>query len=223
MKIMLVDDHRIIRDGLRALIEREPGMQVVAEADNGPEAVSLALELAPDVVIMDISLPGLNGILATRKIITENPGIRVIALSVHSDRWSMGKMFKAGASGYLLKHCAFEELALAIKTVGKNKFYLSSSIACEVINEYVLQLKNSRPSESDLTAREREVLLLIAEGGTVGEIASSLGLSKKTVEAHRSQIMKKLGLHNLAALVRYAIQEGLVSVNLILSPENPGW
>ncbi len=212
MKIILVDDHKIIRDGLRNLLEQQPNIEIIAEADDGISAVQLAKDLNPDVIIMDIGLPTLNGIEATRKIIADNPKIKIISLSICSDKWSLEKMIKAGASGYVLKNSAFEELVQAVNTVMNNEFYLCSDLSGTIITEYVSTIRSSESLKEIISAREREVLQLIAEGKTVGEIASCLNISKKTVEVHRSQIYNKLGISNMADLIKYAIREGLTSI-----------
>ncbi len=212
MKIILVDDHKIIRDGLRSLLEKQPDIEIIAEAEDGVSAVNLARELKPDVIIMDIGLPVLNGIEATRKITAENPNIKVISLSICSDRWSLEKMIKAGASGYVLKNSAFEELVQAVNTVMDNEFYLCLDMSKTIVNDFVGNIKNSGITNEVISAREREVLQLIAEGKTVGEIAACLNISKKTVEVHRSQIYNKLGMSNLADIIKYAIREGLTSI-----------
>jgi DNA-binding NarL/FixJ family response regulator len=211
MRIMIVDDHQIIRDGLRALLEKIPDIEIVAEAEDGITAVQRAGEISPDLVLMDISLPNLNGFEATRIITSENPGIKVIALTMHSEKWFLDKMIKAGASGYITKSCDYKELIQAMFSCKENDFCLGKSIAGLVINDYVAQLKSNQ-AEPTLTAREREILQLIAEGKTTAEAAALLKISKKTVEAHRSRIMNKLGLYNLADLVKYAFREGMISM-----------
>jgi DNA-binding NarL/FixJ family response regulator len=208
---MIVDDHQIIRDGLRSLLEKLPDIEIVAEAGDGITAVQKAREISPDLVLMDISMPNLNGIEATRKITSENPGIKVIALTMHSEKWYLDKMIKAGACGYITKSCDYKELIQALTSCQENGFYLGRGIAGLVIKDYMAQLKNNN-SEQLLTVRERQILQLIAEGKTTAEAASLLKISKKTVEAHRSQIMNKLGLYNLADLVKYAVREGLISI-----------
>jgi two-component system response regulator NreC len=214
IKIVLADDHKVMRDGLRALIEQQTGMEVVAEAENGRSALKLACELAPDIVVMDINMPDLNGIEATRRIKAEAPGVKVIAFSMHSDRRFVSEMLKAGASGYLLKHCAFEELARAIREVSGNRTYLSPQIAGTVVEEYLEQVSaRDLPDAPALTAREREVLQLIAEGVSTKKIADRLYVSVKTVESHRHNIMEKLGLRTTAELTKYAIREGLTSLD----------
>ena len=213
IRILLADDHKIVRDGLRAMISSHPDMEVVAEADNGRTAVSLVKQLAPDIVIMDISMPDLNGIEAARKIVTDAPRVKIIALSMHSDGHFVKEVFKAGASGYLLKDCAFEELANAIQTVAADQIYLSPRISHIVIHDYLNKVSVEKNSVfSVLTAREREVLQLLAEGKTTKEIAYTLDLSTKTVEAHRQKIMEKSNLHSVAELTKYAIREGLTSL-----------
>jgi DNA-binding NarL/FixJ family response regulator len=210
LRIVLADDHKIMREGLRALIEKQPGMQVIGEAEDGRQAVRLAHEAGADVVIMDVTMPNLNGIEATRRIKAATPAARVIALSIHSDRRFVSQMFKAGATGYLLKDCAFEELIRAIRTVARGQIYLSPAIAGIVVDEFVNNASGKEEAaHRPLTAREREVLQLIAEGRTTKEIAAALNVSTKTVESHRRQIMGKLNLSGVAELTRYAIREGL--------------
>ncbi len=207
--ILIVDDHQILRQGLRSLLEKLPGLEVLAEAEDGRTAVRLAQTLTPQLVIMDVGLPDLNGIEATRQVLLVSPHTRVIGLSMHSDRRFVSNMLKAGASGYLLKDSAFEELATAIKTVMAGKSYLSQEVAHIVFQDYVEGPKNQATAFSVLTLREREVLQLIAEGRSNRQIATTLFLSIKTVETHRQQIMNKLKMHNVAELVRYSIREGL--------------
>jgi two-component system response regulator NreC len=213
IKIVLADDHQIVRHGLRSLLSAEPDMEVVGEADNGRAVIRLVQEHAPQVVIMDISMPDLNGIEATRLILGENPGIKVIALSMHSDSLFVLNMFKAGASGYLLKDCALEELVKAVRTVMARKVYLSPGISDIVIKDFVVGYSSADSSAySILTNREREVLQLMAEGKTTNQIADSLCVSVKTVEAHRKQMMNKLDIHSVAELTKYAIRQGLTSL-----------
>lgn len=212
-KIILADDHKIIREGLRSLIEKQPDMEVIAEAQDGLTTVNLVQKLQPDVVIMDIGMPEMNGIDATTKITTEHKAVKVIALSMHSDRRFVMQMLKAGAAGYLLKDSAFEELVSAIHAVIAKQHYLSQKITDVVVQEY---LQNLPPNESTvftvLTAREREVLQLIAEGKSTKQIASVLNVSVKTIETHRQQIMEKLDMRSIAQLTKYAIREGLTSL-----------
>ena len=214
-KILLADDHRLFRDGLRALIEQQSGMEVVGEAEDGRTAVDLTRRLSPDVVIMDVGMPILNGIEATRQIVAETPGVKVIALSMHSDRQFVTGMFGAGASGYLLKDCAFEELINALHFVIKNLTYMSPEISTIVVEDYVHRVSKSDDAIPDaLTPRAREVLQLLAEGMNTKQLASHLNISVKTVEAHRRQIMEKLNLHSIAELTKYAIRTGLTSVEI---------
>jgi DNA-binding NarL/FixJ family response regulator len=213
IRIMIADDHEIVRNGLRSLIEKELDMEVIAEAGNGRDAVRIALELAPDVVIMDIAMPDLNGIEAARQIIAALPRIKVIALSMHADKRYVMEMLKAGASGYILKDSAFEELACAIRTTLKNRTYLSPSITEIVIGDYVqLALASNDTAFSLLSSREREVLQLLAEGKSTAQIAESLGISVKTVETYRQHIIEKLDIRSVAELTKYAIREGLTSL-----------
>ena len=213
IRVLLADDHKIIRDGLRTLIDREAGMEVVAEAENGRKTVRLAQKLRPSVVVMDVTMPDMNGIDATRKIAEEASGVRVIGLSMHSDRRYILGMLEAGASGYLLMDCAFEELAAAIRNVAAGNTYLSPKIAEVVVKGYLDRTPGSPPGPgSSLTPREREVLQLLAEGMAAKEIAAHLNVSVKTVETHRRNMMEKLNMHSIAELTKYAVREGLVSI-----------
>lgn len=210
IRIIIADDHEIMREGLRNLINKQPGMEVIAEAEDGRMAVDLVRELTPDVVIMDIAMPVLNGIEATRQIMSDFPNIKIIALSMHSDRRFLANMLGAGASGYLLKNCAFKELIYAIQSVMSNQIYLSPAIVSIVIDDYVHHLSSADVSNpSVLTPREREVLQLLAEGKTTKEIASCLNVSVTTIDTHRKNIMEKLGYHNIADLIKFAIREGI--------------
>ena len=185
-RILLADDHKIIRDGLRSLLGKEEDMVVVAEAENGRKALQLTRKMSPDVIIMDVSMPDLNGIDAARQIIGEQPGIKIVALSMHSEKQFVEGMLKAGVSGYLLKDTAFEELIKAIRVVCAGKKYLSPDITDIVLDEFISPTitADDQPATA-LTIREREVLQLIAEGRTTREIASKLNISVKTVETHR--------------------------------------
>jgi DNA-binding NarL/FixJ family response regulator len=217
IRVLLVDDHKIVRDGLRSLLAKQMDIEVVGEAENGREALDQARELRPDVVVMDIGMRELNGIEATRQVAQEVPGVRVIALSMHSDRRYVADMLAAGASGYLLKDGAFDELVLAIRSVADGRTYLSQGVSGTIIDDYVKRLSASdSPASSSggraLSPREREVLQLIAEGCSTKECASRLHLSVKTIETHRRQIMDKLGIYNIAGLIKYAVREGLASL-----------
>jgi DNA-binding NarL/FixJ family response regulator len=211
VKIIIADDHQVVREGLCSLLLREQDLQVVAEAGNGWDSVRLAEKFSPDLVIMDIAMPELNGIEATRHILVKAPAVKVLVLSMHSDRRFVERTLKAGAAGYLLKDCAFEELVRAIRTVLAGGIYLSAGIANIVVQDYI---GLSTAPASPLTPREHEVLQLLTEGKSTKEIASRLYIGIKTVETHRQQIMKKLHLHTVAELTKYAIREGLTSLDI---------
>ncbi len=212
-RILLVDDHKILRDGICSLVKGYNDMQVVGEAADGRTAIRLVQELSPDVVIMDISMPDLNGIDATRKIIADYPNVKVIALSMHYDKQFVSEIFRAGASGYLMKDSAFDELEHAVRVVMDGKTYINPQIASLVVESLVTQAAPaSHKAFSLLTEREREVLQLISEGKSTKQIASDLSVSAKTVESHRRQVMGKLNIRNVAELTKYAIREGLTSV-----------
>jgi DNA-binding NarL/FixJ family response regulator len=210
-KILLADDHKIMRDGLRALLEKELDMEVVAEACEGRETVQKVKEFKPHIIIMDITMPNLNGIEATRQIINDVPRAKIIALSMHSESSFVMKMLESGASAYLLKESAFKELSTAITTVLSGKIYLSPAIAVVVGDATRLPQKASRTT-AKLTPREREVLQLLAEGNSTKQVATQLSMAIKTVETHRSQIMKKLDIHSIAELTKWAVREGITSL-----------
>jgi DNA-binding NarL/FixJ family response regulator len=210
---LLADDHAIIREGLRSLLEKQPDIEVLADTDEGRKAVELTRELLPDVVIMDVTMAGLNGIEATRLISSEFPEVKVIALSIHSQRRFIADMLSAGAAGYILKECLFDELVQAIQSVAVGGRYLSPRIADVVVDDYVKRLSTTIDSPlSDLTGREREVLQLVAEGKSTKEIALELHVSTKTIEANRRQIMEKLDVHSVAELTKCAVREGLTAL-----------
>ncbi len=214
VKIIVADDHKIVRDGLISMLDKEPDFRVVAEAEDGRQAVRLCEKHLPDVVVMDIVMPDLNGIEATQQIVSSCPNSKVIALSMHTDRRFVTRMLKSGASGYLLKDSAFNELASAIRTVVSGQIYLNPKVAGVVVDEYLHNRNQDEPSGlPSLTAREREVLQLLAEGRSTKEVASHIHVSVKTVETHRQNIMKKLNIFNLADLVKYAIREGITSLD----------
>jgi DNA-binding NarL/FixJ family response regulator len=214
-KVLIADDHQIVRQGLRLLLEKEPDLEVVAEAEDGRTTVRLARELKPGVIIMDVAMPGLNGIEATRQIISESPATKVIALSMYADRRFVVNMLKAGASGYLLKDCAFEELTRAIRAVLSHKTYLSPGVTDILVKDCKLGAPmNEVSAYALLTPREREVLQLMAEGKSTAKIADQLHVSVKTVESHRQQLMQKLNLRSVAELTKYAIREGLTSLEM---------
>ena len=215
IRIIIADDHTIVRHGLTRLLQQDSDVEVVAQAQNGHATVELARELSPDIVVMDVGMPDLNGIDATQQILRENPKIKVLALSMHSGRKFVVAMLKAGASGYLLKDCALEELTTALQTIMSGKIYLSPVITDIVVDSYVRQPAESEKSAfSVLSQREREVLQLMAEGNTTKQIALHLHISPKTVEGHRLRLMSKLDIDNVAQLTKYAIQEGLTSAEL---------
>ncbi len=210
LRVFIGDDHKIVRHGLRALLGNEPDIEIVGEAENGFETIKGAEELSPDVVVMDVCMPDLNGIEATRQITAKNPRIKVLALSMHSDKRFVLSMIKAGAAGYLLKNCAYDELVQAIRTVSVGKTYISKDLSDILVKDYVDHLQKDEPSISHLlTDRENEVLQLLAEGKTTKQIAAALHLSIKTVETHRYDIMNRLNIHNVAGLTKYAVRHGL--------------
>jgi len=212
-RVILAEDHQLVRECLRAALEKESDIEVVDEARNGREAVSLASQKQPRVVVMDVVMPDLNGIEATRQILSASPNIKVLALSMHSDRRFVAGMLSAGASGYVLKDCAFEELAEAIRTVASDRTYLSPGIAGVVVEDYVKQLSSGGEQHiSVLTPREREVAQLLAEGKSTKAVAIALHVSPKTIETHRRQIMDKLDIHSIAELTKFAIRAGLTSL-----------
>jgi len=213
VKIMLADDHKIMRDGLRSLIEKLPGMEVVAEAENGRTAVKQTRRFRPDVIVMDINMPDLNGIDASRQIVAEFPGTKIIAFSMHTDHQFVAGALKAGVSGYLQKDSAFEELDRAIRTVVADQTYLSPNITGDVVKGYLEKLlTDESASPAFLTDREREVVQLYAEGHKTKQIADRLNLSVKTVETHRRKIMEKLDITSIAELTKFAIREGLTTL-----------
>lgn len=212
IRLVVADDHKIVREGLRSLLEREPGIDVAAEADNGREAMKLAMELKPDVVLMDLSMPDMNGIEATRRISETSGGSRVLALSMHSDKRFVVEALSAGAKGYLLKDCASEELVGAIRTVAAGDTYLSPKIAGLIVSDYLGKGPSTPTPSTRLTTREREVLQLFAEGKSTKEVAFLLSVSVKTIETHRIQIMRKLNIRSLAELTKYAIREGITTL-----------
>ena len=208
--ILIAQDHTILREDLRSLIEKQPDMEIICEAEDGRTAVQRVRELLPDVVIMDITMPNLNGVEATRHIINELPQIKVIAVSIHSNKRFVADILGAGANGYVLKECLFDELVPAIQAVAAGQRYLSSTISGIAVEDYVRHPAAVADSPlSSLTSREREVLQLIAEGKSTEQIALDLHVSTKTIEANRRQIMEKLDIHSIAELTRCAVREGL--------------
>ena len=212
IRVLVVDDHKIMREGLRSLLEKQPDIEVVAEAENAQQALKLAQEMTPDLAIIDVVMPSLNGIEATRRILSKVPAVKVIALSMYADKRFVMEMLRAGASGYLLKDCAFEELDEAIRTVTQDRTYITPRIVDIIVKDYFSQVeKPSSSAVSALTSRQYEVLQLLAEGKTTREIAHQMSLSVKTIESHRQQIINKLNIHSIAGLTKYAIREGLIS------------
>jgi len=213
IKVLIADDHQIMRDGLRSMLEKEHDIVVLGEAEDGRMIERLARELAPNVIIMDVAMPNLNGIEATRQIVAEQPGVKIIALSMHDDRRFVLNMLKAGAAGYMLKDSAFTDLAKAIRVVMSGKTYMSHEVAEIVVKNYVTSSTGMKSTDFQLlSCREREVLQLVAEGKTSNQIAENLHISAKTVETHRQNVTLKLNIKNVAELTKYAIREGLTTL-----------
>ena len=222
--VLLVDDHQILRDGLRALFAAQPDIVVVGDARDGVEALEQVDALTPDVVVMDLVMPRMNGIEATKRIHESHPGVKVLILSMYDDDEYVQRVIQAGAAGYALKGVASDELVRAIREVHRGSSFLQPAIAAKLIEDYVRRVRDdalpaTAPLEGEpggddepLTQREREVLTLIAEGGTNQVVADALGLSRKTVESHRANIMRKLGAHDVTELVRYAVRTGLINL-----------
>jgi DNA-binding NarL/FixJ family response regulator len=208
IRVLLVDDHAMVRAGFRSLLTAMDGVEVIGEAANGREAVSQAQALRPDVVVMDVMMPQLNGLDATARIVAARPETRVLILTMNASEEYIRQALRAGASGYLLKESTPAELEQAVRIVGAGGKYLTTAISPQIIAGL---LQGAESSLERLTTRQREVLQLVAEGSTTKEIARKLGISAKTVEAHRSQLMEALDIHDIAGLVRYAIRTGLVS------------
>lgn len=215
IRIVLADDHAVVRHGLGQALQQEEGFEIVGQVSDGRSTIDMVRELLPNIVVMDITMPGLNGIEATREIHKETPAVKVVALSMHTTLRYISEMFRAGASGYLLKGCDFAELVRAIRTVVDGKTYISPSISTVFVTD-LLHTENSDKSTafSFLTQREREVLQLLSEGETTKQIGLRLHISPKTVEAHRLRLMNKLEIDNVAQLTKYAIREGLTSEDL---------
>jgi two-component system response regulator NreC len=215
IKVFIADDHALLREGLRAALERHPVMDVVGEAGDGREAVKRIEETSPDVVLMDIAMPGLNGLEATRQIRKALPRVKILVLSMYDDQEYIYDLLRAGASGYMLKGSSVAELAAAIEAVARGGIFLNPSVAGRVVEGYVSRGDESRSDlggEATLTAREREVLQLVAEGHGTAQIAGKLGISPKTVETHRSHIATKLDIRDVPGLVKYAIRKGLIRI-----------
>ena len=210
--VLLADDHRILREGVKSLLEKTPDIEVVGEAGEGGEAVAKAQALSPDIVLMDITMPGMNGLEATRQIKALKPNTRVLILSMHESNQYISQFLRSGASGYVLKETAASDLAGAIRVVFQGDAFLYPSIARKLLEEYLQKVQSGEESESydGLTGREREVLKMIAEGKSNKEIADALSLSIRTVQSHRANLMSKLHMHDRTELVRYAIRKGLI-------------
>ncbi len=214
-RVLIADDHTLVRAGIRSLLDKLPGIKVVAESSNGTEVLRLVAEHQPQIVLMDIAMPELNGLEATRQLAELHPNVRVVILSIYSDEEHVYQALRAGASGYLLKGGSIEELELAIRSAARGETFLSPQISRPVIDEYVRRTRASHPEEI-LSSRQRQVLQLIAEGKTMKQVALDLSISVKTVETHRAQLMDRLNIHDVAGLVRYAIKMGLVNICLIM-------
>ena len=213
IRVMLADDHKIVRDGLKSLLDQCPDMDVVGVADNGRQLLAMVETLCPDIVLLDVSMPEMNGIDAIRKLAACCPAVKSLMLSMHSDRRFVTEALNAGARGYLLKDSAFEELVMAIKSVNSGEFYLSPKIAGVVVQDFLRRSESPVATAfSLLSNREREVLQLVAEGKSTKEIAFNFNVSVKTVESQRQQIMKKLNIFSVAELTKYAIREGLTAL-----------
>jgi two-component system response regulator NreC len=210
IRILLADDHKLLIDGLRSFLDKQRNLEVVGTARDGLEAADLAAKLKPDVALIDISMPRQNGIDATRNILRDTPGIRIIILSMHADRRFIQESLRAGARGYILKEAAAQEVVEAIAAVQRGELFFSRSVRDQVLHDYVGWLREGNdPSSSPLSGREREVLQILAEGGSTKDAAEMLHVSVKTIETHRKQIMDKLDLHSIAELTKYAVREGL--------------
>jgi DNA-binding NarL/FixJ family response regulator len=210
IRVLLVDDHTLVRAGLRGLLEGIAGIDVVGEAEDGNEAVRLSGELRPDVVLLDIGMPGLNGLDAACRLVAPDIGVRVLILSMHTSEEYVLRALRAGCAGYLLKRSAVSELEVAVKAIARGETYLSPPVSKQIVDDYIGRTGGSADPLEALTARQREILQLVAEGHTSKAIAERLGLSFKTVEAHRAQIMDRLGLGDVTGLVRFAVRVGLV-------------
>lgn len=213
IQVLLVDDHKLVRAGIRSLLEKLAGMEVVGEAGNGLEALRLVAEHRPQVVLMDIAMPVLNGLEATQRLTVEFPDVPVIILSIYSDEEHVYQALRAGAAGYLLKGAAIEELELAIKAVANGETYLSPPISKPVIMEYVRRTNASQGPNEKLSPRQTEILKLLVDGKSRKQIALELGIGVKTVETHRTALMARIGVHDIAGLVRFAVKSGLIDLD----------
>jgi DNA-binding NarL/FixJ family response regulator len=221
IKVILVDDHSLVRAGIRSLIQNISGVEVIAEANNGRDAIRLIDELIPDLVLLDIAMPELNGLEVISRISKDNTDTKVIILSMHTNEEYVVQALKAGAAGYLLKDSAPNELEIAVNAVMKGETYLSPAISKHVVDNYLRRISDVSTEKErgpdifkQLTSRQREILQLIAEGNSTKEIANKLNVSIKTVETHRMQLMDRIGIHDVAGLVRYAIRMGIITVKM---------
>lgn len=214
MRILIADDHSIVREGLKSLINKQSAMEVVGEAEDGQMAIQLTKELSPDVVIMDISMPNMNGIEATREILRDKPDTKIIILSMYTDKHIVKESLEAGVHGYILKSNLLDELLKAIKTIKANERYLSPRITGIIVDDYInLKVNDKAKKHIKLTSRERQIIQLLSEGKTIKEIARIINVSPKTADANRRKIMNKLNIHNTAELTKYALREGLTSLD----------
>lgn len=212
IKVVVADDHAIVREGVRMILAREQDIEVVGEAGDGQEALDLVASLRPQVVIMDISMPGMGGIEATQRVKTKHPEVQVLALTMHEDETYVFQLLRAGAAGYVLKRAAAQDLVQAVRAAAKGEAFLYPSIARKVVEDYLRRVETGEEREryDGLTTREKEILTLIAQGLSNQQIAEKLYISIKTVQTHRAHILEKLGLHDRTELVRYAIRKGLI-------------
>jgi DNA-binding NarL/FixJ family response regulator len=210
IRVLLADDHVLVRAGIRGLLQGLAGVTVVGEAGEGPEALRLAEQLRPDVVLLDVGMPGLNGLEVAGRLAALDSAIRVVILSMHTSEEYVLRALRAGCAGYLVKGSAVSELEIAIRAVGRGETYLSPVVSKRVVEDYVSRTGGAADPLDALTPRQREILQLVAEGSTSKDIAQRLGLSQKTIDTHRAQIMERLGVHDLAGLVRFAVRVGLI-------------
>jgi two-component system response regulator NreC len=214
IKVVVADDHTILRQGIKALLDNQEGIEVVGEAKDGREAIKTIEELLPDVILMDIAMPGLNGLEATRRIKKKFPKVKVVVLTMHANEEYIFQILNAGADGYLVKEAAFQDLISAINAVHRGEAFMSPSISKKVMTDYIQRAQGEEKVGFDtLTTREREILQLVAEGNSNKKIAEALFISPKTVETHRAHIMDKLNIHDRAGLIKYAIRKGMINLD----------
>ena len=214
IKVVIADDHTILRQGIKSLLDIQEGIEVMGEAKDGREAIKTIEELLPDVILMDIAMPGLNGLEATRRIKKKFPKVKVVVLTMHANEEYIFQILNAGADGYLVKETAFQDLISAINAVHKGEAFMSPSISKKVMTDYIQRAQGEEKVGFDtLTTREREILQLVAEGNSNKKIAEALFISPKTVETHRAHIMDKLNIHDRAGLIKYAIRKGMINLD----------